>query len=246
MRYRHDRQPDCCPPADVRPQQSDLRVIGCDAGHQEYKGITQHTDLVEDLEGDRRSALAANLDHRGECQGDREAAEIGLVLKSVPDDQLDEAVDVAARHLSNLGDDVGFSLAELCAEANRFDRLKDVDSFKYWLYKIALNYCREEDRRRKRKKWYSIFLSEEARSVASSFGLPEQEYQKKEKEELVAEMLKRLPEEQKTVIIMKEFEGLKFREISETLNISENTAKSRLYYGLKALKKILENSELEF
>lgn len=128
----------------------------------------------------------------------------------------------------------------------KIERLKDADSFKYWLYKIALNYCREEDRRRKRKKWYSIFLSEEASRVESSFGLPEHEYQKKEKEELVAEMLKRLPEEQKTVIIMKEFEGLKFREISETLNISENTAKSRLYYGLKALKKILENSELEF
>lgn len=40
--------------------------------------------------------------------------------------QLDEAVDVAVTHLSNLGDDVGFSLAELCAEAHRFDRLRDV------------------------------------------------------------------------------------------------------------------------
>ena len=41
-------------------------------------------------------------------------------------DRLDEAVDVAATHLANLGDDVGFSLAELCAEANRFDRLKEI------------------------------------------------------------------------------------------------------------------------
>jgi RNA polymerase sigma-70 factor (ECF subfamily) len=38
---------------------------------------------------------------------------------------------------------------------------------------------------------------------------------------------------------MKEFEGLKFREI-EVLNISENTVKSRMYYGLDGLKKILE------
>ena len=33
-------------------------------------------------------------------------------------------------------------------------------------------------------------------------------------------------------------EGLKFREIAKILGISENTAKSRLYYGLKALRKM--------
>lgn len=128
----------------------------------------------------------------------------------------------------------------------KIGRLKDVDSFKYWLYKIALNYCREEDRKQKRKKWYSIFISEEARKVESGYGLPEHELYKKEREEMVTELLTKIPEDQKTVIIMKEFEGLKFREISETLNISENTVKSRLYYGLKALKKLIENSELNY
>lgn len=128
----------------------------------------------------------------------------------------------------------------------KINHLKDVDSFKYWLYTIALNNCREEDRRQKKKHWYSIFVSEEASQVESKYGHPELEYQKKEKEELVAELLKTLPEEQKTIVIMKEFEGMKFREIAETLNISENTAKSRLYYGLKALKKLLEKSELNY
>ncbi len=126
----------------------------------------------------------------------------------------------------------------------KIDSLQDVDSFKYWLYKIALNHCREEERRQKRTSWYSIFTSEDAGQVESKIGQPEVEYQKRENEELVAEILRTLPEEQKTVVIMKEFEGMKFREISETLRISENTAKSRLYYGLKALKKLMEKSEL--
>ena len=77
-------------------------------------------------------------------------------------------------------------------------------------------------------------------------GNPEVEYQKKEKAAMIAELLKRLPDEQKTVMIMKEFEGMKFREIADVLNISENTAKSRLYYGLKALKNLLEKSELNY
>lgn len=126
----------------------------------------------------------------------------------------------------------------------KINGLKDINSFKSWLYKIALNHCREEDRRQKRNTWYSIFINEDVRKMSSNHGHPEIEYQKREKEELIAEFLKSLPEEQKTIIIMKEFEGMKFREISETLNISENTAKSRLYYGLKALRKLIENSEL--
>jgi hypothetical protein len=40
--------------------------------------------------------------------------------------RLDEAVDVAAEHLTNLGDDVSFSFAELCAEARRPDVLRRV------------------------------------------------------------------------------------------------------------------------
>jgi len=40
--------------------------------------------------------------------------------------KLDEAVDVAAQHLTNLGDDVSFSFAELCAEAKRLDVLRRV------------------------------------------------------------------------------------------------------------------------
>lgn len=128
----------------------------------------------------------------------------------------------------------------------KISTLKDVESFKYWLYKIALNHCREEDRRQKRKHWFSIFTNDEARKVESNYGLPDREFQKKEKEEMMSELLRKLPEEQKEIIIMKEFEGLKFREIAVTLSISENTAKSRLYYGLTALKKLVEKSELNY
>jgi len=73
---------------------------------------------------------------------------------------------------------------------------------------------------------------------------PHQLYQQSERSSIVAEALQKLSEEQRTIIIMKEYEGLKFREIAELLNISENTAKSRLYYGLKNLRKILDDARL--
>jgi len=122
--------------------------------------------------------------------------------------------------------------------------LKDIRSFKYWIYKIAINQCHEEDRRQKRKNWFSIFLHDEANKIEETHFNPEKDYQQKELEEVMNNLLKLLPEEQKTVIIMKEYEGLKFREIAETLGISENTAKSRLYYGLNGLKKMIDKSGL--
>ncbi|MCH6569668.1 MAG: RNA polymerase sigma factor, partial [Acidobacteria bacterium] len=58
--------------------------------------------------------------------------------------------------------------------------------------------------------------------------------------ELVREAFKELPEEQKTVILMKEYQGLKFHEISEILDIPLSTVKSRMYLGLKTLRKLME------
>jgi RNA polymerase sigma-70 factor (ECF subfamily) len=58
---------------------------------------------------------------------------------------------------------------------------------------------------------------------------PESEFAQMELKELLKKALTELPEEQLMVVIMKEYEGLKIREIAEAMDISENTVKSRLY-----------------
>jgi len=52
-----------------------------------------------------------------------------------------------------------------------------------------------------------------------------------------------LPEEQRVVIVMKQYQDLKFTEIAEILKQPINTVKSRLYYGLRTLRKILVESK---
>lgn len=128
-------------------------------------------------------------------------------------------------------------------------KLKTVGSFNSWLYTIAVNQCREEDRKLKRK-WIIPFFSATAttedveimarKSQRENDFDPERSLQQDELSAILLKALAKIPAEQKVVVIMKEYEGLKFKEIATALKISENTAKSRLYYGLKALKKILE------
>jgi len=122
--------------------------------------------------------------------------------------------------------------------------LRDVKSFQYWLYKVAMNQCHEEDRRQKRRRWFSIFQPDVVKNIEEVGFNPQVEFQQRELEEILNHMLKTLPEDQKTVIIMKEYEGMKFREIADILGISENTAKSRLYYGLKNLRKEMDDKGL--
>jgi RNA polymerase sigma factor (sigma-70 family) len=130
--------------------------------------------------------------------------------------------------------------------------LQDTNRFKSWLYKIAVNYCREEARKTKnsRSLSFDVVWNREAEdsptweSSAQRFDSPERQLQQSELSDILQAALRELNSEQREVVIMKEYEGLKFREIAEVLNISENTVKSRMYYGLEGLKKILEKKNI--
>jgi RNA polymerase sigma-70 factor (ECF subfamily) len=125
--------------------------------------------------------------------------------------------------------------------------LQDTARFKSWLYKIAVNYCREEARKKKvsRSLSFDVVWNREAEdspkweSSGQRYDNPERQLQQTELSDILQAALFELNDEQREVVIMKEYEGLKFREIAEVLNISENTVKSRMYYGLDGLRKIL-------
>ncbi|HMG93650.1 MAG TPA: sigma-70 family RNA polymerase sigma factor [Chryseolinea sp.] len=130
--------------------------------------------------------------------------------------------------------------------------LQDNARFKSWLYKIAVNYCREEARKKKGNRSLPFDLvwnrdaedSPQWESSGNRTDNPERQLQQRELADVLQEALLEINEEQREVVIMKEYEGLKFREIAEVLNISENTVKSRMYYGLDGLKKILERKNI--
>ncbi len=122
----------------------------------------------------------------------------------------------------------------------KIDQLKDPAKLRSWLYRIASNCCASEGRMKKRLGYVSLEEDGPFRDPLN----PATSYERKEMQGLVMDVLQRIPAEQRRVIIMKEYEGLKFREIAEALGESENTIKSRMYYGLDAMKKILIHKKL--
>jgi len=126
-------------------------------------------------------------------------------------------------------------------KANRFH--KDA-RFSTWMYQIALNLCR--DHLRKKRRW-GLLLAE-GRSPAddvqdfdrfASQHDPAEDVERRETREFVSRALRQIPSEQREVLILKEFEGLRFREIAEILGCPESTVKSRMYHGLSVLRTVL-------
>ncbi len=121
-------------------------------------------------------------------------------------------------------------------------KLKDQTKFSSWIYQIAANLCRDELKSLKRKRTLSIESINEAHNdlIEDLNYQPDEEVNQLQLRSLINDALQSIPEEQRIVIIMKEYQGLKFIEIAEALGEPLNTVKSRMYYGLNALRKVFK------
>jgi RNA polymerase sigma-70 factor (ECF subfamily) len=127
-------------------------------------------------------------------------------------------------------------------KANRF---RSGSRFSTWMYQIALNLCR--DRARSVRRWRLVIADTPTVPESASGPMahprpdddPSQSVERKEKSAAVMRALDQIPPEQREVLVLKEFQGMKFREIAEILGCPESTVKSRMYYGLNGLRNSL-------
>jgi RNA polymerase sigma-70 factor (ECF subfamily) len=106
--------------------------------------------------------------------------------------------------------------------------------FKPWLYRIALNKCRESYRVR---AWLPIL---EPNFETMGGPSPSDAAIAVETAALVSAAVTQLPPRQRAVVILRIWDGLSFAEIADVVQRSEGTVRSNMHHGLAALKKILE------
>jgi RNA polymerase sigma-70 factor (ECF subfamily) len=115
--------------------------------------------------------------------------------------------------------------------------------FSSWLYRIALNLCRDWIRRQKRTPVVPAPEGVDIIELAAEQGPVESIEElvaRKRLSELVAGAMRELPDEQRTAIILKEYHGLTFQEIADLQGCPLSTVKTRLYQGLSVLRRHLE------
>lgn len=110
------------------------------------------------------------------------------------------------------------------------NKLKEEKYLKTWFYRILINECLQDIKKKKR---------------ITTCELQEIENQIQWNDNINADgidiykHIQNLNEKLRTVIILRFFEDMKIEEIAKITNVNISTVKSRLYKGLKELKKII-------
>ncbi len=105
-------------------------------------------------------------------------------------------------------------------------------SFKAWLYRIATNNALQV-RRRKRLLPFLPFSSLKKPELAA--GECPDEFEKNLE---IQEALQKVPQEQRTCLVLHFVEGFKYREIADTLGISEEAVRKRVARGSREFRRI--------
>ncbi|MEX1275883.1 MAG: sigma-70 family RNA polymerase sigma factor [Bacteroidota bacterium] len=125
---------------------------------------------------------------------------------------------------------------------HRFEHSASVFS---WIYRITMNLCIDEIRRRKIKRTLSLefftdhTLERERQSKETSNA--EDDLLLKEKKRMVSNALQRLSPLHRQIILLREYEDLTYEEIATTLRISTQAVKSRIFRAREELRTLLKD-----
>jgi RNA polymerase sigma-70 factor (ECF subfamily) len=124
-------------------------------------------------------------------------------------------------------------------------RFEGRSSLKTWIYRITVNQCRNRQRWwRRRRRDQAVPLdqlkpSEESQLRAPSSTAPFEGVARRELAERVQRALLRLSFEHRSILVLREVEGLTCDEIAVTLGLPEGTVKSRLARARAGLRQVL-------
>lgn len=128
------------------------------------------------------------------------------------------------------------------------NRLREGAKFKSWLHHIALNLCRDRFRstraRRDHRSLDQMSPEEMHHAVGDAVRpptSPDLDVRRSAVHELLGTALGVLPAEQRTAIVLREYHGFNSEEIAEITGVPSATVRTRIFYGLKSLRRDLKD-----
>jgi RNA polymerase sigma-70 factor, ECF subfamily len=109
--------------------------------------------------------------------------------------------------------------------------------FKAWVYRIATNKANDHWRSRSREKSAREGMKLAFESETADAGFPVEEAEQVVK---LRSAIEKLPENQRQVLLMRYYSGLKFVEIAQSLGCPLNTALGRMHKAVRKLRELME------
>ena len=110
---------------------------------------------------------------------------------------------------------------------------KATGSFKSWLYRVAINHCVDE--LRKKQYQYKSEPIEDEQLVEKNH--PEVVYLKRERERQLERLLSQLPEQERMILLLRYNNECTYEEISELLRISVSDVRNKLHRSKKKMRQ---------
>lgn len=122
--------------------------------------------------------------------------------------------------------------------------LREAGALRSWLMRIVVNQCMSFKRRLARSTMFlRQSIAEQATELASQ--IADHAKGTKERDWDLAQAIEQLPAKQQIVIALHYYQGMTVPEISQSLQISENTIKKRIQAALSNLRQVLRGVEIE-
>lgn len=119
------------------------------------------------------------------------------------------------------------------------DSFRGDSSFSTWLYRVAVNLCITELRRKSRTRFQfldDLAHDEEATLTEDSGPTPDEAIALEEDRRVVHQVLRTLPPDYRAVMVLRHFQQLAYEEIAEVLGLSLSQVKTRLFRARKMFK----------
>ena len=123
---------------------------------------------------------------------------------------------------------------------------KGNSKFSTWIYRVAVNTCLDELKKKKNKTVLSLdkeFEDDDGTSqieLKDDRPLPEAVAEQRELKDMVAAAITHLSDEHRAVIVLRDIRGMSYSEIAEIMKCGDGTVKSRISRARAQLKTILE------
>ena len=152
--------------------------------------------------------------------------------------------NIAFRMMGNEEDAKDMSQETLIKAFKAIRQFKMEANFSTWLYRITINVCKDELRKRKENVLsYDAELADEGTLkdiIKDENANPILIYEKLELRESIEAALNKLSDDNKSVVVLKDLLGYSYEEIGEILQIPIGTVRSRLNRSRSALKRLLQ------
>jgi RNA polymerase sigma-70 factor (ECF subfamily) len=161
--------------------------------------------------------------------------------------QYDKQVMQLAFSLVNDAEDAQDVYQEVFVRVFRnLNRFQFRSQFSTWLYRVVVNHCINFNKKKRRAKFYSLNSENENGEASWSATLkgveisPEDSLLNRELSEKIEEAIAQLSPQQKTVFVLRHYQGLKLQEIARILKCSEGTVKNYLFRATQKMQLMLK------